>query len=69
MPYPAKSDPAYDYEDFQASQPTAPPPGNQLVNDFANLKRASDATIDFLKVGLRSDNTGMADPSSTPARP
>jgi hypothetical protein len=58
--YPVKSDPAYDYEGFQASEPASPLPANHVVDDFANLKAASDATIDFLKLFASSDGRILA---------
>lgn len=49
MAYPTKSAAHYDYESFQAASPTMPLPADHVDNDFANLKTAVDATIDFLK--------------------
>lgn len=48
MAYPVKPDPAYDYTTFQTGSPTAPLPAVQVENDFAGLKTAVDATIDFI---------------------
>jgi hypothetical protein len=58
--YPSKSDPAYDYEGFQESQPATPLPADHVVVDFANLKTASDATIDFLKLFATSEGRILA---------
>lgn len=58
MVYPVKpTAPAYDYESFQADNPTTPLPALQITNDFANLATAVDASIDFLTGSFNSDGT------------
>lgn len=58
MGYPVKpTAPAYDYESFQADNPTTPLPALQITNDFANLTEAVDANIDFLEGSFNSDGT------------
>lgn len=64
MSYPSKPSPAYDYETFQAENPASPPPGNELTNDFAGLKTAVDANIDFLTGSFQS--TGVLKTSALP---
>lgn len=68
MGYPVKpTAPAYDYESFQADNPTTPLPALQITNDFANLSEAVDASIDFLTGSFNSDGTlkASAYPSAT----
>lgn len=55
MAYPVKPTAHYDYVTFQAGNPTTPLPADQVSNDFANGKTATDAIIDFIKIALRSD--------------
>lgn len=55
MANPTKADVDYSYSGFQAEQQVNPFPGSQLDNDLAELKRASDDTIDALADVRRSD--------------
>lgn len=57
MGYPTKPADAYDYESFQAGSPTTPLPALQVTNDFAGLKAAVDANIDFLIGSFNADGT------------
>lgn len=57
MGYPVKPNTAYDYKSFQADNPTTPLPALHVTDDFANLKTAVDANIDFLQGSFNSDGT------------
>lgn len=47
--------PGFDYSNFEAANPTKPKPGNQLDNDFNNIKATTDDLITGLGNIRRSD--------------
>lgn len=47
--------PGFDYSNFEAANPTKPKPGNQLDNDFNNIKATTDDLIAGLGNIRRSD--------------
>lgn len=56
---PAPSDPVrgYSFTDFATSNPTTPPPGNQLDTEFDRSNAAIAAVIDFVRTSLADDGT------------
>lgn len=64
MTYPVEPNDAYDYESFQADNPTTPLPSLHVTDDFANHKTAIDACIDFIKQCFSS--TGLLAVASLP---
>lgn len=55
MADPIKYVPGFSYSDWQAVNPKKPLPGDEVDNDFANVKRSMNETIDGLKDVRRSD--------------
>jgi hypothetical protein len=55
MADPTKYTPAYSYSGWQASNPSRPLPADEVDNDFANVSRSVNQTIDALKDVRRSD--------------
>jgi hypothetical protein len=55
MADPTKYTPAYSYSGWQASNPSKPLPADEVDNDFANVSRSVNQTIDALKDIRRSD--------------
>lgn len=55
MADPTKYTPAYSYSGWQASNPSKPLPADEVDNDFANIQRTTNETIDALKQIRRSD--------------
>ena len=45
----------YDFDDFQAGNPTTPLPSNQIESELHEIKTVSDATIDSLALVQRAD--------------
>ncbi|WP_164856684.1 hypothetical protein [Sinorhizobium meliloti] len=55
MADPTKYVPAYSYSGWQATNPTRPLPADEVDNDFANIQRSMNQTIDAVKDVRRSD--------------
>lgn len=55
MADPTKYTPEYSYSGWQATNPSRPLPADEVDNDFANVSRSVNQTIDALKDVRRSD--------------
>lgn len=55
MADPTKYTPGYSYSGFESANPTAPKPGAELDDDFANISQSIDEIVDAVRNVRRSD--------------